>query len=213
MISHVAHHVTVLEIFERYIHGNNAECLVKSVKQGIEVVLYLHCVDKNEEASTVVFEILLADKALSLSFRKNNVEDVQERVAFDLRLLFSYTLVKEMVTNYIDTILEMYGYRLYVELSDIILVKPLSIYRKISQYARMNESIIHFFGTPSTRNITLKTNDCSIDIFIDTNKQSGVNHYFIEAVKQVGDSDEEEVYFVKDSTDLKKALKDTVDKL
>ena len=213
MISHVAHHVTVLEIFERYIHGNNAECLVKSVKQGIEVVLCLHCVDKNEEASTVVFEILLADKALSLSFRKNNVEDVQERVAFDLRLLFSYTLVKEMVTNYIDTILEMYGYRLYVELSDIILVKPLSIYRKISQYARMNESIIHFFGTPSTRNITLKTNDCSIDIFIDTNKQSGVNHYFIEAVKQVGESDEEEVYFVKDSTDLKKALKDTVDKL
>ena len=212
MVSHVAHHTNIVDIFGRYISGSNSECLFKVTKLGVEAVLTLCCRSKNGESSMVVIEMLLTDKTLVLTSRKNR-EIEPERVVFDLTTVFSYSLLSEMVHNYIETTLSSYEFTLHTELSCIRTVKPVSVYHKISQYARMHESIIHFFGTPSTRSIALKTNKREIDIFIDTNKaEDGVVHYYMEAVMSE-DGEEIKSFFVKDSTDYAKALRETVNKL
>lgn len=212
MVSHVAQHTSVVDIFERYISGNNSECLMKVTKLGIEAVLTLHCWDKNGDSALVIIETILTGKTLVLTSRRNK-EIEPERVTFDLTLVFSYNLLSEMVHNYIETILTVYEYKLHTELSCVRTVKPISMYHKISQYARMNESIIHFFGTPNTRNIALKTNKREINIFVDTKKSNDeVVHYYIEAVMHE-DGEETKSFFVRDSTDYAKALRETVCKL
>lgn len=212
MVSHVVNHTSVVDIFGRYVNGNNSECLIKVTDFGAEVVLTLHCTDKDLEKKLVVIEMYLAGKKLTLTSRRNR-EIEPEIVSFDLSLVFSYNLLSELVNNYIETMLTVYEYNLYVELSCVKIVKPVSIYHKISHYGRSRGSIIHFYGTPSTRSITLKTNEREIDIFVDTNKaEDEVIHYSMEAVMSK-DGEESKSYFVKDSTDYDKALRQTVGKL
>lgn len=212
MVSHIAQHTKVVDIFGRYVGGNNSECLLKITDFGVEAVLTLHCNDKNGEKGLVVIEMYLAGKKLTLSSRRNR-EIESERVNFDLSLVFSYSLLAKFVHNYIETMLLHYEYNLYTEMSCVRTVKPISIYHKVSQYARTKGSIIHFFGTPNTRSISLKTNECEVNIFVDTDKvKDRVIHYSIEAVKSV-DGNEDKSFFVKDSTDYAKALNETVGKL
>ena len=212
MLNHVANQTKIIDIFASYIYGNNAECTIDLKEKTVNVDLKLYCYDSDRNTETVVFEMLLTGKNLFLTFLKHRGA-VTESVSFDLEWAFSYSVVKELVNNYISSILDFYKYELYLEKSVVRTIKPTAVYKKLSKYAFVSqEATLHFSSTPNTRHIAVKVPKCDIDITIDVNPIEGVNFYWIDALKT--EEGKDDVHYLVDKTpDLSKAMKTTVGKL